>query len=55
MSVAGLLDALAEGDPPIAVSQNYLHQKAIGIVASTLKPANAAVVGHRLRALFGRA
>ncbi len=52
MTVAGLVNALAEGEPAITVSQSYLHQKAIGIVASTLKPGEAAVVARRLRALL---
>ncbi len=53
MSAAAVVNALAEGEPPIAVSQNFLDQGAIGIVATTLKPGEAAAIGRRLRGLFG--
>ena len=53
LSAATLVNALAEGDPPIAVSQNFLDQGAIGIVATTLKPDEAQTVVRRLRSVFG--
>ncbi len=49
LSATGLVNDLAEGEPPIAVSQNFLDQGAIGIIASTLKPGEAAVIERRLR------
>ncbi|MGA7670768.1 MAG: aminotransferase class V-fold PLP-dependent enzyme [Nitrolancea sp.] len=53
MSAAALVNALAEGEPPIAVSQNFLDQNAIGIVATTLKPGEAAVIERTLKSVFG--
>ena len=53
LSAATLVNVLAEGDPPIAVSQNFLDQGAIGIVATTLKPGEAQTVVRRLRSVFG--
>ncbi len=52
-SAITLVNELAEGDPPIAVSQNFLDQGAIGIVATTLKPGEAAAIERRLKSLFG--
>ncbi len=53
MSATTLVNELAEGEPPIAVSQNFLDQNAIGIVATTLKPGEADAIKRRLRSLFG--
>ncbi len=53
MSATSLVNALAEGEPPIAVSQNFLDQRAIGIVATTLKPGEAAAIERRLKSIFG--
>lgn len=55
MSATALVNELAEGDPPIAVSQNFLDQGAIGIVATTLKPGEASAIERRLKSLFGLA
>lgn len=55
MTATSLVNELAEGEPPIAVSQNFLDQGAIGIVATTLKPGEAAVIERRLRSVFGLA
>ena len=53
MSATNLVNELADGEPPIAVSQNFLDQNAIGIVATTLKPGEAATIQRRLASLFG--
>ncbi len=46
---AALINELIEGDPPVAVSQNLLHEGALALVASTLRPGDAEVVAARLR------
>lgn len=49
-SVESVILALIDGgDPPVAVSQNWLDQRALGIIASTLKPEEDAHVARRLR------
>ena len=48
-SVEDLINALANGDPPICVSQNFLHDRAIGIVATTLKPGDEDVIARYVR------
>lgn len=53
MTAATLVNALAECDPPIAVSQNFLDRNAVGIVATTLKPGEAGLIAQRMRQLFG--
>ncbi len=40
---------LLEGEPPIGVSQQFLRERAIGVVASTLHPGEEDVVARRLR------
>ncbi|HEX5164177.1 MAG TPA: aminotransferase class V-fold PLP-dependent enzyme [Thermomicrobiales bacterium] len=47
--VETIVNALADGDPPICVSQNFLHERALGIVATTLKPGDEATIAGRLR------
>lgn len=53
-TVEALVNELIEGDPPIAVSQNFLHERAIGVVASTLQPGDETVVATRLHAVLAR-
>ncbi|HET9016645.1 MAG TPA: aminotransferase class V-fold PLP-dependent enzyme [Thermomicrobiaceae bacterium] len=54
-TAADVVNALAEGDPPVAVSQNFLRESAVGVVATALLPGEEAVVAERLReALTGR-
>lgn len=48
-SAATVVNELAEGDPPVAVSQNWLHEGAIGLVASALREGEEAIVARRLR------
>lgn len=52
-SVESIVNELAEGDPPIAVSQGYFDQRGIGFVASTLRPGEAELIAERLRHLLG--
>ncbi|HET9017078.1 MAG TPA: aminotransferase class V-fold PLP-dependent enzyme, partial [Thermomicrobiaceae bacterium] len=47
--VVDVVNDLAEGEPPVAVSQNFLDQEAIGVVATALRPGEEAVVAERLR------
>lgn len=51
--VSAIVNALIEGDPPIAVSQNLLHEQALCIVTALLKPGEEAIVAERLRAVLG--
>ena len=51
---AALVNELIEGDPPVAVSQNLLHEGALALVASTLRPGEAEVVAARLREVLAR-
>jgi D-glucosaminate-6-phosphate ammonia-lyase len=51
--VAAIVNALIEGDPPIAVSQNLLHEQALCIVTALLKPGEEVIVAERLRAVLG--
>ncbi|MDQ2786473.1 MAG: aminotransferase class V-fold PLP-dependent enzyme [Chloroflexota bacterium] len=52
-SVAAIIVELIEGDPPVAVTQNFLHERAIGIVTALLKPGEEMIVAERLRAVLG--
>ncbi len=52
-SVAAIVNELIEGDPPVAVTQNFLHERAIGIVTALLKPGEEMIVAERLRAVLG--
>ncbi|HUY99992.1 MAG TPA: aminotransferase class V-fold PLP-dependent enzyme [Thermomicrobiaceae bacterium] len=55
-SAAEVVNALAEGDPPVAVNQSNLRQGVIGVVATALRPGEEGIVAERLRAvLTGRA
>jgi D-glucosaminate-6-phosphate ammonia-lyase len=51
--VTAIINALIEGDPPVAVSQNLLHEKALCIVTALLKPGEEVIVAERLRAVLG--
>jgi len=48
-----IIELVESGDPRVAVSQSWLDRRAIGIVASTLKPGEEAAVVQRLRATLG--
>ncbi len=52
-SVATIINELIEGDPPVAVTQNFLHERGIGIVTALLKPGEEEIVAQRLRAVLG--
>ncbi|MCA1668648.1 MAG: hypothetical protein LC793_14870, partial [Thermomicrobia bacterium] len=52
-SVAAIVNELIEGDPPVAVTQNFLHERGIGIVTALLKPGEEEIVAARLRAVLG--
>jgi L-seryl-tRNA(Ser) seleniumtransferase len=52
-STASIVNQLAEEDPAVAVSQNFLDQQALGLVATTLRPGEAELVAARLRAVLG--
>jgi len=52
-SVAAIVNELIEGDPPVAVTQNFLHERTIGIVTALLKPGEEIIVAERLRAVLG--
>ena len=52
-SVAQVINELIEGDPPVAVTQNFLHERGIGIVTALLKPGEEQIVAERLRAVLG--
>ena len=52
-SVAAIVNELIAGDPPVAVTQNFLHERAIGIVTALLKPGEEMIVAQRLRAMLG--
>lgn len=51
-SVEQIVNALADGDPPICVSQNFLHERTLGIVATTLKPGDEETIATRMRGLL---
>ncbi len=53
-TVEALINALIAGDPPIAVSQNFLHERAIGLVASVLQPGEERTAATRLRDILIR-
>lgn len=51
-SVEELINDLMEHEQPVGASQNFLHLRAIGIVASSMKPGEEQIVVNRLRDLF---
>ncbi|GBD15284.1 D-glucosaminate-6-phosphate ammonia lyase [bacterium HR26] len=51
--VEAVVNELLAGEPAIAVSQSFLHVRAIGLNASTLQPSEAELVAQRLRAVLG--
>ncbi len=53
-TVETIINALIEGDPPIAVSQNFLHERGIGLVASSLQPGEEFTIATRLREILVR-
>jgi D-glucosaminate-6-phosphate ammonia-lyase len=48
-SVEAIINTLLDGDPPIAVSQGFWAERALGLIPSTLRPGEAEIVGTRLR------
>lgn len=53
-SVEQIVNELADGDPSVCVSQNFMHERAIGIVATALKPGDEATIASRLRQVLAR-
>ena len=53
-TAATVVNELLEGDPPVAVSQNFLHEGALGLIASVLAPGEEALVAARLRVVLAR-
>jgi D-glucosaminate-6-phosphate ammonia-lyase len=51
-TVEDLINDLMEHEQPVGASQNFLHLRAIGIVASSMKPGEEQIVAHRLREMF---
>lgn len=47
--VEAVINELMDGEPPVGVSQQFLARRAIGLVASTLRPGEESVVADRLR------
>jgi D-glucosaminate-6-phosphate ammonia-lyase len=47
-----IINELIDGDPPIAVSQNFLHEQAIGLIATSLQEGEEALVASRLQAVL---
>jgi D-glucosaminate-6-phosphate ammonia-lyase len=52
-TVAAIINELIEGDPPVAVTQNFLHERAIGIITALLKSGEEVIVAERLLAVLG--
>jgi len=53
-SVEAVANALLDGDPPVAVSHQYLDRRALGVVASSMRPGDETVVASRLRQALAR-
>lgn len=51
-SAETIINELMEGDPPIAVSQNFLHEHAIGLIATSLQEGEEMLVVSRLQAVL---
>lgn len=51
-TVESIINELIEGDPAIAVSQNFLHERAIGLIASSLQGGEEVLVASRLRSIL---
>jgi D-glucosaminate-6-phosphate ammonia-lyase len=49
VAVESLINRLLAGDPPVAVSQQFLERRALGIVATALRPGEESIVARRLR------
>jgi L-seryl-tRNA(Ser) seleniumtransferase len=52
-SVEAVINALIEEDPPIAVSQNLVTERGLGINPLVLQPGEADIIGQRLRQVLG--
>ncbi len=52
-SVETLVNALFDGEPPIGVSQQFLHRRALGLTAAAMRPGEERAVAARLRQLLG--
>lgn len=48
-TVESVINDLIQGDPPIAVSQNFLHDRALGLIAMSLRDGEEAMIAARLR------
>ena len=51
-SVESLINELADGSPPIAVSHNFVHEHAIGIIASSLRQEEELLVLSKVREIM---
>jgi L-seryl-tRNA(Ser) seleniumtransferase len=51
---ADVINALLDDDPPVALSQSFIDERAVGVVASTLTEGQHAVVLARLREALRR-
>jgi hypothetical protein len=53
-SVEAVINALIDGEPAIAVGQNYLHERGIGLAATVLQPGEEQIVAERMRAVLAQ-
>jgi L-seryl-tRNA(Ser) seleniumtransferase len=53
-TVEAIINALIDGEPAVAVGQNYLHERGIGLAATVLQPGEEQIVAERLRAVLMR-
>jgi D-glucosaminate-6-phosphate ammonia-lyase len=51
-SVEAVINALIDGEPAIAVGQNYLHERGIGLAATVLQPGEEQIVAERMRTVL---
>lgn len=52
--VEAVVNELMDGDPPIAVSQGFLHERALGLNPAVLQPDEETIVAARLRDVLDR-
>jgi D-glucosaminate-6-phosphate ammonia-lyase len=52
--IADLINALIENDPPVAVSQGFMSEGGIGVIATAMKSEHARVAGDRIAAEIAR-
>lgn len=52
--VEAVINELMDSDPPIAVSQGFLHERALGLNPAVLQPGEETIVAARLRDVLGR-